>query len=173
MGAIQSSLVLFTCFRFGCGPQLNGFVLAGVGLSQAVVEGFLLKHATGRFGERGTALLGYVSGAAGYTVLAIGLASWTLIPAVALIALGGLATPSVRALVSGRGEEDSQGEMQGVLSAVEGLTVVGAPLHAVALLYAFTSHAFGAKFPDAPFAFAAGAAFVACLLLAKRNEAGF
>ena len=62
--------------------------------------------------------------------------------------------------------------MQGVLSAVESLTAVVAPLLAAALFYAFTSHAFGEKFPGAPFAFAAEAALVACLLMAKRNEAG-
>jgi len=168
MGAIQSSLVLFTGYRFGWGPQLNGFVLAGVGLSQAVVEGFLLKHATSRFRERGTAVVGYVSGAVGYALLAIGLASWTLVPAMALIALGGLATPSVRALVSGKGEENSQGEMQGILSAVEGLTAVVAPLLAAGLFYAFTSHLLGVKFPGAPFAFAAAAAILACLLLTRK-----
>ena len=171
MGAIQSSLVLFTGFRFGWGPQLNGFVLAGVGLSQAIVEGFLLKHVTQRFGERGTALVGYVSGAAGYGLLAVGLASWTLVPAVALIALGGLATPSVRSLVSGKGEDDSQGEMQGILSAVEGLTAVVAPLLAAGLFYAFTSHLVGVKFPGAPFAFAAVAAILACLLMTRKVAA--
>jgi hypothetical protein len=54
-----------------------------------------------------------VSGAIGYGVLAL-TARWTMVPAAALIALGGLATPSVRAMVAGRGGVDYQGEMQGV-----------------------------------------------------------
>ena len=37
LGAVQSSLVLFTNFRFGWGAMLSGLVLAGVGLSQSVV----------------------------------------------------------------------------------------------------------------------------------------
>ena len=39
LGAVQSTLVLFTGYRFHWGAQINGIVLAGVGLSQAVVEG--------------------------------------------------------------------------------------------------------------------------------------
>ena len=167
LGAVQSSLVLFTGYRFGWGPQLNGVVLAGVGLSQAVVEGFLLRHVNGRFGERKTAVMGYVAGAAGYGVLAIAMAGWTIIPAVALIALGGLATPSVRAMVSGQGGIDNQGEMQGLLTAVEGITAVVAPLLTAGLFYAFTSNSLPVSFPGAPFAFAASSALLACLLLRR------
>ena len=81
------------------------------------------------------------------------------------MALGGLATPSVRAMVSGEGAADNQGEMQGVLSAVEGMTAVFAPLIAAGLFYAFTSHILTWSFPGAPFAFAAASAALACLLL--------
>ncbi len=165
LGAIQSSLVLFTNYRFGWGPMLGGVVLAGVGLSQAVVEGLLLSHVTGRFGERSTAIIGYVSGAVGYGLLALALAGWTVGPAVVLIAVGGLATPSVRAMVSGRGQVDNQGEMQGVLAAVEGLTAVVAPLLTAGLFYAFTAHLIPVVFPGAPFVLAAGSALVAVTLL--------
>ena len=171
LGAVQSSLVLFTGYRFGWGPGLNGIVLAGVGVSQAVVEGLLLKHVTARLGERRTAIAGYVTGAAGYAMLAAPFASWIVAPAVALMALGGLATPSVRAMVSGRGEVDSQGEMQGILSAVEGLTAVFAPLLAAGLFYAFTTHLLPVTFPGAPFAFAAASAILACVLLSRWKPA--
>ena len=170
LGAVQSCLVLFTGYRFGWGPALNGLVLAGIGLSQAVVEGFLLSFVNGRLGTRRTAVLGYVCGAIGYGALAIAFAGWTLMPAVVLIALGGLATPSVRAMVSGKGEADSQGEMQGLLTAVEGLTAVVAPVLAAGLFFAFTSHALPVMFPGAPFALAALSAIIACLLLRKLDE---
>ncbi len=167
LGAVQSCLVLFTGYRFGWGPTLNGLVLAGVGLSQALVEGLLLQTVNARLGARRTAVLGYVCGAAGYGALSLALAGWTMMPAVVLIALGGLATPSVRSMVSGRGAADSQGEMQGVLAAVEGLTAIVAPLLTAGLFYAFTSHSLPVMFPGAPFALAAISAVVACLLMRK------
>ncbi len=167
LGAVQSSLVLFTNYRFGWGAMLSGLVLAAVGLSQAVVEGLLLRHVSGRLGERRTAIIGYVSGAVGYGLLALALAGWTVVPAVVLIAVGGLATPSVRARVAGRGQVDNQGEMQAVLAAVEGLTAVVAPLLTAGLFYAFTTHLIPLVFPDAPFALAAAAAIVAMTLLRR------
>jgi DHA1 family tetracycline resistance protein-like MFS transporter len=145
--------------------MLSGLVLAGAGLSQAVVEGLLLRHVTGRLGERGTAVAGYASGVAGYGLLAAALAGWTMVQAVALIALGGLATPSVRSMVTGKGGADSQGETQGLLSAVEGLTAVFAPVLTAGLFYVFTSHLLPVTFPGAPFAFAACAALLAAVLV--------
>jgi len=167
LGAVQSSLVLFTRYSFGWGAAANGWVLAGIGASQAVAEGFLLGFVTARLGERHTAMLGYAVGAAGYAVLSLALAGWTVAPAVALLALGGLAVLSVRAMVSARGDVDNQGEMQGVLTAVEGLTAVVAPLLTAWLFYAFTSPALPLHFGGAPFMLAAGAALTAGVLLRR------
>jgi len=164
---VQSSLVLFTRYSFGWGAGTNGLVLAGIGASQAVVEGFLLGAVTARLGERRTALLGYTAGALGYVTLALALAGWTLAPAMVLLALGGLAIPSVRAMVSSRGGVDNQGEMQGVLTAVEGLTAVVAPLLTAWLFYVFTSPALPLRFAGAPFVLAAGAAVAAGVLLRR------
>ncbi len=167
LGAVQSCLVLFTGYRFHWGPQLNGLALAGIGISQAVVEGLLLRHIVGRIGEYRAALLGYASGAAGYILLAVAFAGWAVAPAVALLAFGGLALPSLRAMVSERGRGDNQGEMQGVLSAVEGLTAIVAPLLTAGLFYAFTENIFPVQFAGAPFVLAAAAAITAGLLLGK------
>ncbi|MCQ8240826.1 MFS transporter [Rhizosaccharibacter radicis] len=161
LGAVQSSLVLFTRARFGWGGELNGLLLAGVGLSQAVVEGLLLQPAIRRLGEKRVAIAGYGLGAAGFAVLSISFAGWMMAPAVALMALGGLATPSVRAMTSGQRDEKHQGEMQGVLAAVEGFTAIFAPLLTAALFDAAGSHGF----PGAPFALAALCAVAAGLLL--------
>ena len=155
LGAVQSSLVLFTAFRFHWGAGLNGLVLAGVGLSQALVEGLLLRHVTAWLGERQTAMLGYSAGVVGYATLALAIAGWMIVPAVMLIALGGLATPSVRSMVAGKGDADTQGEMQGLLASVESLTAVVAPLLAAGLFFAFTSKVLPVTFPGAPFILAA------------------
>ena len=165
LGAVQSSLVLFTGYRFGWGPEKNGLILAAIGLSQATVEGLLLKPINARLGERATAVAGYSAAVLGYGLLAITPVAWTILPAVTLIALGGLSTPSVRAMVAGRGGEDTQGEMQGILASVEGLTAVFAPLSTAALFYAFTTHLLPVTFPGAPFALAAVSAAVAGVLL--------
>jgi DHA1 family tetracycline resistance protein-like MFS transporter len=171
LGAVQSSLVLFTAFRFHWGAGLNGLVLAGVGLSQALVEGLLLRHVTAWLGERRTAMLGYSAGVVGYATLALAIAGWMIVPAVMLIALGGLATPSVRSMVAGKGDADTQGEMQGLLASVESLTAVVAPLLAAGLFFAFTSKVLPVTFPGAPFILAATfAALGAALMRMLKTE---
>lgn len=165
LGAVQSSLVLFTRYRFGWGVGANGLVLAGMGLSQAVVEGLLLAPVTARLGSRHTARLGYIAGALGYGVLSLALVGWMVGPAVVLLALGGLAVPSVRAMVSGQGGAKNQGEMEGALTAIEGLTAVAAPLVTAWLFFAFTSNAWPVSFAGAPFLLAAGMAVLARVLL--------
>ncbi len=167
LSAVQSSLVLYTGYRFHWSAERNGILLAVIGTAQAVVEGLLLRPVHGRFGERRSALIGYIAGALGYVGLAMAVGGWGVLPAVLLIALGGLATPSVRAMVAARGQVDTQGEMQGVLSAVEGLTAIVAPLLATGLFYAFTAHWVPLKLPGAPFLLAAGCAVTAAIALRK------
>jgi hypothetical protein len=84
----------------------------------------------GRATDGGTGLLCCV---AGYGSLAFAISPWMVAPAVMLVALGGLATPSVRSMVSGRGDADTQREMQRLLASVESLTAVVAPLLAAGL----------------------------------------
>lgn len=66
--------------RFGRRPVILASVF-GIGLSQAVTEGFLLTRITARLGNRRTALLGYTAAALGYATLALALAGWMLAPA--------------------------------------------------------------------------------------------
>ncbi len=54
-----------------------------------------------------------------------------------------------------------------MLSAVEGLTAVFAPLLTAGLFYAFTAHLLRLTFPGAPFVFAACAAAFAVTLIRK------
>ena len=170
LGAIQSSLVLFAGYRYHWGTALAGVLLAAAGLSQAVVEGLVLPSVTRRLGEHRTALLGYAAATLGYAALAFALVSWMVWPAILLMTVGGLAMPSVRSLVSARGSEDTQGEMQGVLTAIEGLTALWAPLLTAGLFYAFTSSVLPVRFAGAPFLFAAAAAALAGLLLRRFDD---
>ena len=167
VGAVQSSLVLFTRFRFGWGPAVNGLVLAGAGTMQVLVEGLLLAHTTRLLGERGTAMAGYGFGALGYATLALAFSGWAVAPAVVLMGLGGLAVPSVRAMMSKQGDESNQGEMQGILTTVEGLTAIVAPPLTAGLFFLFTTVPRPDRLPGAPFLFAAAATVLAVGLLRK------
>ena len=83
-------------------------------------------------------------------------------------AAGGLAIPSIRALVTKTGGADRQGEMEGTLTAVEGLTAMTAPMATASLFFLFTSSFLPVRFAGAPFLLAAGMAMIAGVLLRRR-----
>ena len=68
--------VLYASNRFGWGVREVGFVLAGVGVSSAIVQGGLIKPIVTRFGPRRTVIAGYVFGAIGMAVYGLAATPW-------------------------------------------------------------------------------------------------
>jgi hypothetical protein len=63
-----STFVLYADYRFGWGPQMVGYTLAGVGVLAAIVQGGLIKKIVSVFGERRTLLLGLGCGTLGFAL---------------------------------------------------------------------------------------------------------
>jgi DHA1 family tetracycline resistance protein-like MFS transporter len=163
LGTLQSIFVLYTGLRFRWGPADNGAILAAIGLSQAVVQGVLVRRFISLFGERGAAIIGQALMAAAYTIYGSATRGWMMYPAIMLQALGATANPAMRALVSIRAGADRQGEMQGALSAVEGLTAIISPVVASGLFSAFSAPGSIAYIPGAAF-YAAAGLYIAALV---------
>ena len=64
-GSLPSMFVLYAVYRFNWSPWAVGTALAAVGILQTIVSGGLIRPAIKHLGERGTLLLGLVSGIAG------------------------------------------------------------------------------------------------------------
>ncbi len=159
LGALQSSFVLANQLRFDWTPPQNGFALAVAGLGSAVVQGLLLRRVIRRLGERRAALAGYVLAAGAYLCFAFAGAGWVIYVGVAVQALGAVSGPAVQGLVSARAGPDRQGEVQGALASLQGLTAIVSPLLAGWLFGLFTGEGTALYFPGAPFLFA-GLAYV-------------
>jgi DHA1 family tetracycline resistance protein-like MFS transporter len=151
IGTLQTVFVLANGLRFGWTTVQNGAALALVGLSGALVQVFLVRRAVGLWGETGAATAGLLASSVAYTILALAPVGWVVFVAIVVQALGGLATPSVRALVSIRAGPERQGRVMGALSAVEGLTAIVSPLVASTLFRLFAGPGAIAQFAGAPF----------------------
>jgi DHA1 family tetracycline resistance protein-like MFS transporter len=158
LGTMQTVFVLYTGLRLGWGPRENGAALALVGLTQAVVQGLLVRQATRRLGERRTALVALTLSVGAYVLFGLADRGWMIYAAIVLQAAGAMASPSVRALISRAAPADRQGETQGALASVEGLTAVCAPLVASFLFARFADPAALPNIPGAAF-FAAAAMY--------------
>lgn len=170
MGALQSTFVLSTGLRFGWGPRENGWALAAVGISQAVVQGALVRPVIRRIGERAAGLAGFGCAACAFLCYGLAQQGWVIYLAVLLQAAGAVSTPAMRALLSANAGPDRQGEMQGGLSSIEGLTAIVSPMLA-GLVFATAVSAGGPAWGGAPFLAGCVTYLIAALALLRSRAA--
>ena len=166
IGSLQSTFVLANQLRLGWGPRGNGLALAVIGVGSAVVQGFLVRRVVRRLGERRTALLGYGFAMAAYACLSAAVLPVLVFAGLVLQSMGAISGPAVQAMVSSRTPADRQGEMQGALSSLQGLTAIVSPLFAGWLFGVFTGPHAPVWFPGAPF-LAAAASYAVALAVVR------
>jgi MFS transporter, DHA1 family, tetracycline resistance protein len=155
---MPSTWTFYTKFRFGWSEAMIGASLAAAGVVMAVSQATLMRVLVPRLGERRTALTGIAVASVGYFGYGIASASWMMFAWLATWFLGALVMPSTNALMSHRVEKSAQGELQGAVASLFGLSsIVGPPLM-TQLFGRFSA-------PDAPLHLP-GAAFFASTLLA-------
>jgi DHA1 family tetracycline resistance protein-like MFS transporter len=151
LGALQSTFVLANEARFGWDTSHNGMALAVAGLGSAVVQGFLVRRIVPALGERRAAMIGGVVVASGYLCMALAPVGWVVMLGIVLQSIGAIASPSIQGLVSASAAAERQGETQGALSSVQGLTAIVSPLVASFVFSTFTGPGAPILLPGAPF----------------------
>ena len=155
---MPSTWTFYTKFRFGWSEAMIGASLAAAGVVMAISQATLMRVLVPRLGERRTALTGIAVASVGYFGYGVASASWMMFAWLATWFLGALVMPSTNALMSHRVEKSAQGELQGAVASLFGLSsIVGPPLM-TQLFGRFSA-------PDAP-VHLPGAAFFASTLLA-------
>ncbi len=147
----QSIWVLFTDYRFGWSGYQVGISLALVGLFFGASQAGLTRIVVPRLGERLAVLLGLGGFILGCVLFACATESWQLYVIAPIYALGGLAAPSVQAVISARVPADEQGELQGALASTIGIAAVLAPICATCVFGLCTGPAAAVDAPGAPF----------------------
>jgi DHA1 family tetracycline resistance protein-like MFS transporter len=103
-----------------------------VGVASATVQGGLVGPVVARIGERRALLIGLSAGAAGFAVYGLAATGWVFAAGIPVMAFWGLYGPSAQGLMTRRVGPDQQGQLQGALQSVMGLTgIVGPGLFAL------------------------------------------
>lgn len=153
----------FATAAYGWGGLKIGLSLMLVGVSAALVQGFLLPVLIPRLGEVRAVALGVATVVALTAVYAFARSEWVIFGAILLNGLSGLVLPSINALNSRAVDAASQGELQGATQAMNSIAaIVGPPLY-TGLFARFTGPDVVAPFPAAPLV---ASAFIALLMLA-------
>lgn len=125
----ETTFALFAKVRFDFGITQVGYLLAGMGVIGAVVQGGLVGPIVHRFGEKRTLVGGLLVGAAGLAAAALAHNLLLFVLALVPAAVGSsLSSPALIALVSHTGKSEEQGRIQGVTSALESLGRVFGPI---------------------------------------------
>jgi MFS transporter, DHA1 family, tetracycline resistance protein len=151
LGALQSTFVLANQARFGWDTQHNGMALALAGLGSAVVQDLLVRRIVPRLGERRAAMIGGTITGAAYLCIGLAPIGWVVLIGIVLQSMGAITGPAIQGLVSASASADRQGETQGALSSVQGLTAIVSPLVATWIFATFTGAAAPLLLPGAPF----------------------
>jgi len=148
---LPSVSVLYMGYRYGWGTATVGLTLAGVGVAVMIVQGGLIRPVTARLGLRTTLLVGLLCGTIGFSVYGLAPEGWIFCLAIPVMAFWGLAGPAAQALMSRRVSSSEQGQLQGAIASINGLTGLIGP----ALFTQSFAHSIGPNavwdLPGAPF----------------------
>jgi DHA1 family tetracycline resistance protein-like MFS transporter len=161
---LPSTTVLYMHYRFGWNTRAVGIMLAGVGISSLIVQGLLVKPVVKWLKERRAMALGLTFGAAGFVIYGLaptGPVFWIGVP---VMALWGIATPSLQTIMTRLVDPTEQGRLQGALASLVGLASLIGPTIFTATFASFISAHADLGLPGAPFLLAALLIVVAAVL---------
>ena len=170
---LPSTFVLYTTYRYGWTTGTVGLTLALVGVCTAIVSGKLVGPVVARIGERRAALTGLACGAVAFTVYGLAPIGTAFLAGVPIMAFWGLYGPSSQGIMTQRVQPSEQGQLQGAMMGLRGLSGLFSPF-----LFTYTFATFISEprlyLPGAPFLLAAVLLVVAYLIAWRvmRNAEG-
>jgi MFS transporter, DHA1 family, tetracycline resistance protein len=167
--AVQVQLTVwsyYTILKFNWSAVTIGLSVALFGTLVALVQGLLTGKVIARFGEVKTGLYGLCFAAPAYLIFAFATHGWMMFAGMFIGVGANMAFPGMQAMMTRNIAEDAQGELQGAIASVVGITSVIGPLLMTGLFGAF-SDAKGIYFPGAPFILAAVLIILAIVQFAR------
>jgi DHA1 family tetracycline resistance protein-like MFS transporter len=149
--ALPSVAVLYMGYRYHWSARQVGFMLAGVGVSSIVVQGFLVGRVVKQLGEWRTLILGLCFGAVGMFIQGLAPTGPIYVSGVIFMSLWGLMNPALQGLMTRLVGSREQGQLQGANSSILGLANLVGPILFTQIFAAFISPASTSHQPGAPF----------------------
>ena len=124
---LPSTFVLYTGYRYGWDPRTVGLTLALVGVCTAIVSGGLVGPIVARIGERRAVLASLAFGAAAFATFGLAPNGRLFLIGVPIMAFLGLYAPSSQGLMTRRVQGSEQGQLQGAIMGLRGLSGLISP----------------------------------------------
>ncbi len=125
--SLVNTWVLYTDYRYHWSDSQVGLSLALVGLGSVIVGAMLVKPLVRTLGQRGTLLLGLSVGWIGFAVFGLAPSGTLFLLGIPLMNMWGLAGPTAQGLMSVHVTPQEQGQLQGAVQCIRGLTALIGP----------------------------------------------
>jgi len=149
--AVQSNWNFFTIYRFHWSGKMVGLSLSLVGLLVGLVQAGLIRITGPRLGNEKSVYIGLGLYSLGMLLFAFATQSWMMFAFLVPYCLGGIAGPSLQAIITGHVPPNEQGELQGALTSLMSLTSIFGPWIMTNLFYYFTKDNALVHFPGVSF----------------------
>ncbi|HEU5167280.1 MAG TPA: TCR/Tet family MFS transporter [Chitinophagaceae bacterium] len=173
--SVQANWNFFTIYRFQWTEKIVGISLAVVGLLVGIVQAGLTRVINPKLGNERSIYLGLLMYSLGLVLFAFATEGWMMFAFLIPYCLGGIAGPSLQAVLAGHVPPNEQGELQGALTSLMSLTTILGPLLMNNLFKLFTTGKDHVHFPGAPFLlgaiFMVGSIIVAWMTLRSEKHA--
>lgn len=152
---LPSVFVLYAGYRYQWNEMNVGLTLAAVGICSAIVQGRLVGPLVKRLGQRTALWVGLSCGALGFAIYGLAPSGAWFMAGIPVMALWGLSGPSAQGLLSAKVSPTEQGQLQGAVSSMVGITgMIGPGLFTVTFSTFIGAHR-DWQLPGAPFLLAA------------------
>ncbi|WP_298260287.1 TCR/Tet family MFS transporter [uncultured Litoreibacter sp.] len=140
----------YTAASFGWSPSVIGASLALYGVSMALTQAVLIRWIIAKLGEVKTVFWGLIYNALTMAMMALTTEGYILLLLTPLAAFGAVVGPALQSVMSGQAADNQQGELLGVMSSINALGMIFAPLVFTRVFSYFTGDA-AFQFPGASF----------------------
>jgi DHA1 family tetracycline resistance protein-like MFS transporter len=159
-----------TTERFGWDTRMIGISLGVYGLSFALVQAFLVGPAVRLMGEWRTVVVGLVLEMLTLVFVGVNTVGLLALACIPIAALGTVGAPALQGLMSRAVANDAQGELQGVLTSINAVAMISAPIAMTQVFAYFSRPDAPAYLPGAPYLLAAGLVAAAIAVFVSRSS---
>src|SRR5688572_16716246 len=149
--AVQGNWSFYTIHVFHWSEKIVGISLAVVGLLVGLVQGGLTRVVNPKLGDEKSIYLGLTLYTLGLVLFAFATQGWMMFLFLLPYCLGGIAGPSLQAILSGHVPPNEQGELQGALTSLMSITTIIGPIVMNNLFKFFTNKSAPFHFPGISF----------------------
>jgi DHA1 family tetracycline resistance protein-like MFS transporter len=149
--SLPNTFVLYATYRYGWNQQTIGLALATVGVCYGIVQGGLVGRIVASIGERKALIIGLLFGATGFAIYGVAAAGWIFWIGIPLMSIWGISGPAAQGMMCRRVSPSEQGQLQGAISSLRGITGMLGPGLFTFTFAAFIDPARQWHLPGAPF----------------------